>query len=155
MVKPTIYVVLCVGIHILGVILFLPLVVRPSRIRGYALSHSAEVTHSFIQQSPSLPMMADKDVPRRSDRLTKEEKVNHTKQMRAMNELQASLDHPAPASMKKRQRRPPRRRRRRTNWFVSTSPMPVRTAFLKVENMLQEDSLLQENLCVKMLQLLS
>jgi hypothetical protein len=82
-------------------ILFLPLVVWPSHIRGYALSHSAEVTHSFIQQAPSLPMMADKDVPHRSDRLTKEEKVNHTKRVRATNKLQASLDHLAPASRKK------------------------------------------------------
>ena len=71
-------------------------------MRGYALSHSAEVTHSFIQQAPSLPMMADRDVPHRSDRLTPEEKVNHTKQMRATNELMASLDHPAPASRKKK-----------------------------------------------------
>jgi hypothetical protein len=71
-------------------------------MRGYALSHSAEVTHSFIQQAPSLPMMADRDVPRRSDRLTAEEKVNHTKRMRATNELKASLDHPAPASRKKK-----------------------------------------------------
>ena len=35
-------------------ILFLSLVVRPSRIRHYALLHSAETTHSFIQQAPSL-----------------------------------------------------------------------------------------------------
>ena len=46
-------------------------------------------------------MMADKDVPRRSDRLIEEENVNHTKQTRAMNELQPSLDHLAPASRKK------------------------------------------------------
>ena len=37
------------------VILFLPLVVGPSPIRGYAHSHSAEVTHSFIQQSITFP----------------------------------------------------------------------------------------------------
>ena len=54
-------------------------------------------------------MMADKKcVPRRSERLTEEEKVNHTKQMRAMNELQASLDHPAPASRKKQAKAAPR-----------------------------------------------
>ena len=48
-------------------------------------------------------MMADKKcVPRRSKRLTEEEKVNHTKRMRAMNELQTTLDHPAPASRKKK-----------------------------------------------------
>ena len=42
--KLTIYVVLFVGIHMSRVILFLPLVVGPSPIRGYAHSHSAEVT---------------------------------------------------------------------------------------------------------------
>ena len=104
----TIYVVLRVGIHALGLrtgihtLFFCSLLKRPSPMRGYALSHSAEVTHSFIQQAPSLPMMADRDVPRRSDRLTAEEKVNHTKRMRATNELMASLDHPAPSSRKKK-----------------------------------------------------
>ena len=71
-------------------------------MRGYALSHSAEVTHSFIQQAPSLPMMADKDVPPRSDGLMEEENVNRTKGVSATNELQASLDHPAQASRKKK-----------------------------------------------------
>ena len=47
-------------------------------------------------------MMTNKYVPRRSDRLTKGEKVNHTKRMRSMNKLQASLDHQAPASWKKK-----------------------------------------------------
>ena len=99
-------------------------------------------------------MMADKYVPRRSDRLTEEEKVNHTKRTRATNELQVLLDHPAPASRKKKPKAAPRMKKNTDQLARVNFTNAGRGRILKVENMLQEESSLQEKMCVKVLQLL-